>query len=187
MYRAPHGRERSRRRSHDARCFVPPFDGAFLSSDSRDALWTSTGGRHNGLDGGAGARLGRRCPASDREPLPQPGRPACAGDQGALLLGQRGVEMQREWPNVRAQLGDEVLRAKGASASDSDGGTRLSFPSTDLGREVFQPNAVVGICHRRASHPARLVPALLNAGLHARLLRVHPGRSCPYLASMRRS
>ena len=42
-----------------------------------------------------------------------------------------------------------------ASVSESDGGTRLSFPSTDPGREVFQPNAVVGLCHGRASLPAR--------------------------------
>jgi hypothetical protein len=36
-----------------------------------------------------------------------------------------------------------------ASVSESDGGTRLSFPSTDPDREVFQPNPVVGICHGR--------------------------------------
>ena len=37
-----------------------------------------------------------------------------------------------------------------ASVPESDGGTRLSFPSRDLGREVFQPNVVVGLCHGRA-------------------------------------
>ena len=32
---------------------------------------------------------------------------------------------------------------------------RLSFPRQDPGREVFQPNAAVGLCHGRASLPAR--------------------------------
>ena len=41
-----------------------------------------------------------------------------------------------------------------ASVSESDGGTRLSFPSTDPGREVFQPNAVVGLCQVRPLLPA---------------------------------
>ena len=36
------------------------------------------------------------------------------------------------------------------SVSESDGGTRLSFPSTDPGRGVHQPNVVVGLCHGRA-------------------------------------
>ena len=41
------------------------------------------------------------------------------------------------------------------SVSESDGGRRLSCPSTDPGREVFQPNAMVGLCRGRASLPAR--------------------------------
>jgi hypothetical protein len=40
------------------------------------------------------------------------------------------------------------------SVSESDGGTRVSFPSTDPGREVFQPNAVVGLCQGRPLLPA---------------------------------
>jgi hypothetical protein len=36
-----------------------------------------------------------------------------------------------------------------ASVPESDGGTRLSFPSRDPGRSVFQPNVVVGLCHGR--------------------------------------
>jgi hypothetical protein len=46
-------------------------------------------------------------------------------------------------------------RSSWASVSESDGGTRLFFPSTDPGREVFQPNAVVGFRHGRASLAAR--------------------------------
>jgi hypothetical protein len=42
-----------------------------------------------------------------------------------------------------------------ASVSESDGHMRLSVPSTDPGREVFQPNAMAGLCHGRASLPAR--------------------------------
>jgi hypothetical protein len=46
-----------------------------------------------------------------------------------------------------------------ASVSESDDGTRRSFPSTDPGREVFQPNAVVGLCHGRASRLRGPCPA----------------------------
>jgi len=42
-----------------------------------------------------------------------------------------------------------------ASASESDGGTRLSFPSTAPGREVFQTNTAIGLDHVRAPLPAR--------------------------------
>lgn len=42
-----------------------------------------------------------------------------------------------------------------ASASESDGGTRRSFPATDPGRELFQLNAAGDLCHGRASFPAR--------------------------------
>jgi hypothetical protein len=34
-----------------ARCFVPDFDGAFLSSDSKDALWDRFWERHNDRGG----------------------------------------------------------------------------------------------------------------------------------------
>jgi hypothetical protein len=37
-------------------------------------------------------------------------------------------------------------RTSWAWVSESDDGTRLSFPSTDPGREEFQPNAVVDVC-----------------------------------------
>ena len=44
-----------------------------------------------------------------------------------------------------------------ALVSESDGSTRLSFPSTAPGREVFQSNAVAGICHGQAPfHTRRL-------------------------------
>ena len=50
-----------------------------------------------------------------------------------------------------------------ASVSENDGGTRLSFPSRDPGREVFQPNVVVGLWHEgaplRAPRPRGLSPA----------------------------
>jgi hypothetical protein len=82
-----------------------------------------------------------------------PGRPSSAGRLGRAV-GKRGVEMQQGRLRSRP-LGDEVLCAKGASASESDGGTPLSFRSTNQGREVFQPNAVAGLCHRRASLRAR--------------------------------
>ena len=45
------------------------------------------------------------------------------------------------------------------SVSESDGGTRLSFPSlTDPGRGVHQPNVVVGLCHGRAATPRSFRP-----------------------------
>ena len=60
-------------------------------------------------------------------------------------------------PGIIAALSTPAAgtRSSWASVSESDGGTRLSFPSTDPGREVFQPNAVVGFRHGRASLPAR--------------------------------
>ena len=60
-------------------------------------------------------------------------------------------------PGIIAALSTPAAgtRSSWASVSESDGGTRLSFPSTDPGREVFQPNAVVGFRHERASLPAR--------------------------------
>ena len=51
--------------------------------------------------------------------------------------------------------GGRYNRRPWASVSESDGGTRLSFPSTDPGREVFQPRVVVCLSHGRASLPAR--------------------------------
>jgi hypothetical protein len=41
--------------------------------------------------------------------------------------------VQQERLDVRPLLGDEVLCAKGAPASENDGGTRRSFASTDPG------------------------------------------------------
>jgi hypothetical protein len=60
-------------------------------------------------------------------------------------------------PGIIAALSTPAAgtRSSWASVSESDGGTRRSFPSTDPGREVFQPNAVVGFRHGRASLPAR--------------------------------
>jgi hypothetical protein len=60
-------------------------------------------------------------------------------------------------PGVIAALSTPAAgtRSSWAWVSKSDGGTRLSFPSTDPGREVFQPNAVVGFRHGQASLPAR--------------------------------
>jgi Phosphorylase superfamily len=64
-----------------------------------------------------------------------------------------------------------------ALVSESDGSTRLSFPSTAPGREVFQSNVAAGICDGRDPLPARRLrdPCVLPAAdRHARLLRVHP-------------
>ena len=60
-------------------------------------------------------------------------------------------------PGIIAALSTPAVgtRRSWASVSESDGGTRLSFPSIDPGREVFQPNGVVGPCHGRPSLPAR--------------------------------
>jgi hypothetical protein len=55
-------------------------------------------------------------------------------------------------------------RSSWASVSESDDGTRLSFPSTDPGREVCQPNAVVGLCPGRASLCARRLRSPSPAG-----------------------
>jgi hypothetical protein len=41
-------------------------------------------------------------------------------------------------------------RSPWASAPESDGGTRLSFPSRDPGRGLHQPNVVLGLYHGRA-------------------------------------
>src|SRR5271165_3846554 len=51
-----------------------------------------------------------------------------------------------------------------ASVSESEGCTRRSFPSIDPGREVFQPNAIVGLCHGRAPLPARRLRGPCPAG-----------------------
>jgi hypothetical protein len=42
-----------------------------------------------------------------------------------------------------------------ALVSESDGSTRLSFPSTAPGREVFQSNVAAGVCYGRDPLPAR--------------------------------
>jgi hypothetical protein len=118
-----------------------------LWNDRQDGVCMRFGPRYTaGVDGG-GRRLGEDCPASDLWPLRLLERPSF-GRRSA-----RRVQVQQERAAAQRR---EVLCAKGASGSESDGGTRLSFPSIDQGREVFQPNAVVGLCHRRASLPAHL-------------------------------
>src|ERR1700722_5516723 len=80
---------------------------------------------------------------------------ASAGDRCGRSSGRIGIVIPS--PGIIAALSTPAAgtRSSWASVSESDGGTRLSFPSTDPGREVFQPNAVVGFCHGRASLPAR--------------------------------
>jgi hypothetical protein len=86
--------------------------------------------------------------------------------RGSVMTQQRG-EMHRRGcarpapnPNVScwttfARVFAVPVCSESTSVSESYGGTRLSFPSTDPGREVFQPNTVVGFRHGRASLPAR--------------------------------
>ena len=84
----------------------------------------------------------------------------------AQLAPVRGIERSQlradgiamRSPGIIAPLSTPAVgtRSRWASVSESDGGTRLSFPSTDPDREVSQPNAVVGLRHRRASLPAHL-------------------------------
>ena len=64
-------------------------------------------------------------------------------------------------PGIIAALSRPAVgtRSSWALVSESDGGTRRSFPSIDPGREVFQPNAVVGLCHGRASRLRGPCPA----------------------------
>jgi hypothetical protein len=94
------------------------------------------------------------------EPVFFDGAPDCRHHCGVLVLGKINC---RHGSDVIGRNGaiSNALRRRGitrspwALVSESDGGTRLSFPSTDPGREVCQPNAVVGLCHMRASLPAR--------------------------------
>jgi hypothetical protein len=80
---------------------------------------------------------------------------ASAGDRAVAAQG--GLASLLPSPRIIAALSTPAVgtRSSWASVSESDGGTRLSFPSTDPGREVFQPNAVAGLCHGRAPLPAR--------------------------------
>ncbi len=79
-------------------------------------------------------------------------------------------------PGIIAALSTPAVgtRSSWASASESDGGTRLSFPSIDPGREVFQPNAVVGLCHGRASLPARRLRGPCPADRWSSRAPIHP-------------
>jgi hypothetical protein len=87
-------------------CFVPDFDGAFLSSDSKDALWDGFyTGAHNDT---GGARL-RAVPASDRQQPPsdtmllqcwgpRDGHADADADQGSSIydsLRERTVKRER--------------------------------------------------------------------------------------------
>jgi hypothetical protein len=86
------------------------------------------------------ARSGRGCSAR-----------ASAGDRAVAAQG--GLASLSPPLGIIAALSTPAVgtHSSWASASESDGCTRRSFPSIDPGREVFQPNAVVGLCHRRAS------------------------------------
>src|SRR5580692_2380411 len=113
------------------------------------------------------ARSGRGCSAR-----------ASARDRAVAAQG--GLASLCRLPGIIAALSTPAVgtRSSWASASESDDGTRLSFPSTDPGREVFQPNVVVVSVTGGLHSPlvVSVAPALPSAGLHARLLRVHPGR-----------
>jgi len=76
---------------------------------------------------------------------------ASAGDRAVAAQG--GLASLCPSPGIIAALSTPAVgtRNSWASVSESDGGTRLSFPSIDPGREVF--------------------PARPTAGLHVRLLR----------------
>ena len=71
---------------------------------------------------------------------------ASAGDRAVAVQG--GLASLSRSPGIIAALSTPEVgtRSSRASVSESDDGTRLSFPSTDPGREVFQPSAVVGLC-----------------------------------------
>ena len=82
------------------------------------------------------------------------------------------------WDHRRVIDAGGRYRSPSASVPESGGGMRLSFPSRDPGREVSQPNVVVGPCHRPApraapSSPWPQSPVLPIAGLHARHLGDH--------------
>jgi hypothetical protein len=80
---------------------------------------------------------------------------ASAGDRAAAAQGELASLVRL--PGFTAALSTPAVgtRRSLASVLESDCGTRLYFPSTDPGREVFQPNAAVGLCHGLAPLPAR--------------------------------
>ena len=99
---------------------------------------------------------------------------ALEADAAAQLAPVRGIErsqLRADWhryavSGIIAALSTPAVstRSPWASVSESDDGTRQSFPSTDPGREVCQPNAVVGLCHGRASLCARRLRSPSPAG-----------------------
>ena len=90
---------------------------------------------------------------------------ALEADVAAQLAPVRRIERSQLRANSHRYAVSWVHRRiiRSAQVSESDDGTRLSFPSIDPGREVFQPNGVVGLCHGphgRASLPARRLRGL---------------------------
>ena len=82
---------------------------------------------------------------------------ASAGDRAVAAHGGLASLMPSPRDNRRIiDARGRYPQLRGASVSESDGGTRLSFPSTDPGREVISTERqVVGFRHGRASLPAR--------------------------------
>jgi len=100
---------------------------------------------------------------------------ALEADVAAQLAPVRGIErsqLRADWHRYAVSsdhrriidAGGRYPRSSWASVSESDGGTRLSFPSIDPGHEVFQTNAAVGLCHGRASLQARRLRGPCPAG-----------------------
>jgi hypothetical protein len=141
-----------------------------------------TNARPAGTEGGRGvaghnvgtflqrARSGRGCSAR-----------ASAGDRAVATQG--GLASLMPPPGIIAALSTPAVgtRSSWASVSESDDGTRLSFPSIDPGREVFQPNAVVGLCHRLASLPARRLCGPCPADRWSSRAPIPPCSSRPFL------
>src|SRR5271157_216050 len=107
----------------------------------------------------------------------------------------RSIRTSRHSPRVnkflcapfrRSPHADDFKRVEFCSrsrglVSESDAGTRLSLPSTDPGREVFQPNAAVGLCHGRASLPARRLHRPCLADRRSSRAPTPPCSSRPFL------
>jgi hypothetical protein len=117
--------------------------------------------------------------------------------RGCSARASAGIErsqLRTDWiampsPGIIAALSTPAVgtRSSWASGSESDDGTRLSFRSTNPGREVSQPNAVVGLCHGLAPLPARrLRPCPADRWSSRAPPPFHPGRSFPYFTSMLR-
>jgi hypothetical protein len=122
---------------------------------------------------------------------------ALEADVAAQLGPVRGIErsqLRTDWiampsPGIIATISTPAVgtRSSWASGSESDDGTRLSFRSTNPGREVSQPNAVVGLCHGLAPLPARsLRPCPADRWSSRAPPPFHPGRSFPYFTLMLR-